>query len=294
MIRFATQSATPPVAARNPKQDVVHGERREDDYFWLRDKGLPAVAAYLEAENAYADALMQPTQALQQALYDEMLARIQETDQTAPYLDHGFLYFSRTVEGLQYPIHCRRRDGAETAEQVLLDLNLLATGKPFLALGVATVSDDNRLLAYSTDDTGFRQYTLEVKDLEQDALLPLRIPKVVSACWAADNTTLFYTVEDDTKRSHRLYRHRLGSGEHTLVYEVHRTVELDAFRLELGLFRLDVVNEEGNVGGSAVVRLEWHRRFARRALVLEEFDGRVPEQQAHLPQGSAGNPNGHA
>lgn len=215
----ATLSA-PPVARRVPKTDVVHGETRVDDYFWLRDKSDPAVAAYLEAENAYTDEVMAPTAALQERLYQDMLGRIQETDCSVPYPERGFFYYTRTEQGLQYEIYCRRRGHMEAPEEVLLDLNALAQDKPFLSLGNAVVSDDGRLLAYTTDDTGFRQYTLVVKDLEHGALLPLRIERVTSLAWAADSATLFYAVEDEqTKRSHRLYRHRLGSDEHTLVHD---------------------------------------------------------------------------
>jgi len=219
MTRFALQGATPPVARRTPRIGVVQGERRQDDYFWLREKSDPEVRAYLEAENAYTDAVLEPTVPLQEQLYREMLGRIQETDQSAPYAERGFLYYTRTEQGRQYPILCRKLPTDDAREHILLDLNRLAEGKPFFALGVALTSDDGRLLAYSIDETGFRQYTLQIKDLESEELLPLRVEKVVSAAWAADARTLFYTVEDHAKRSYRLYRQRLGDEAHELVYE---------------------------------------------------------------------------
>jgi oligopeptidase B len=185
----------------------------------LRDKQDPAVAAYLEAENAYTDAVMQLTTGLQEALYREMLGRIQETDESAPHRQRGFWYSTRTEEGKQYPLLLRRPVRPDAPPQLILDVNALAEGKPFMALGLAMVSDDDRLLAYSTDETGFRQYTLQVKDLEAGGLLPLRVEKVVTAAWAADSRTLFYTVEDEAKRSHRLYRHELGTDRHELVFE---------------------------------------------------------------------------
>jgi len=215
----------PPLAAKRPKVDVVHGERRVDDYFWLRDKANPEVAAYLEAENAYADAVMKPSEAFQGALYDEMLARIQETDVNVPYRQGAYFYYSRTEAGKQYPILCRkkaaRRQELEAApEEVTLDLNLLAEGHTFMALGAYTVSDDGALLAYSTDATGFRQYDLFVKDL-RTGVTGLRLAeKTGSVAWAADNATLFYTVEDEAKRQYRLYRHRLGASvADDLLYE---------------------------------------------------------------------------
>src|SRR5262245_37915378 len=118
----------PPIAKRVPKVDEVHGERREDDYFWMRDKSNPDVRAYLEAENAYTAAVMQPTEPLQKKLYDEMLARIQETDMGVPWRKGGYFYYSRTEQGKQYPIYCRKAGSLEAPEQVVLDMNALAAG----------------------------------------------------------------------------------------------------------------------------------------------------------------------
>jgi oligopeptidase B len=204
----------PPVARREPVETILHGDRRVDNYGWLDDKQSPDVLAYLNAENAYTNALLQGTEAFQERLYQEMLGRIQQTDLSVPYSLRGYLYFTRTEEGKQYPIHCRRLDAEASIEQTLLDLNALAEGHTFLGLGSFAVSDDNHLLAFSLDTTGFRQYTLEIKDLRSNETLPAHIDRVTSAAWAADNRTLFYTVEDEvTKRSHRLYRHTLGSTE---------------------------------------------------------------------------------
>jgi oligopeptidase B len=213
-------AASPPVAKRAPKVDLIHGERREDDYFWLRDKRNPDVAAYLEAENAYTDAVMKPTLAFQDALYKEMLARIKETDVNVPYRKGNFFYYSRTEQGRQYPIYCRKAWHLEAAEEVTLDLNTLAEGQKFMALGNYAVSDDGRLLAYSTDDTGFRQYTLYVKDLRTGQVEEKVAERVGSVAWAADDKTLFYTVEEEsTKRQYQLYRHVVGTPAHDLVYE---------------------------------------------------------------------------
>ncbi len=215
-----TGAATPPVARKIPKVDTVHGDRRQDDYFWMRDKANPDVAAYLEAENAYTDAVLKPTEAFQDALYKEMLARIKETDEEVPYRKGAYLYYSRTVEGQQYPIYCRKQGTLDAPEQVTLDLNQLAEGKKFMSLGAYVVSDDGRSLAYTTDDTGFRQYTLFVKDLTTGKTGAKVAEKVGSVAWAADGQTLFYTVEEEkTKRQYRLYRHAVGQAAHDLVYE---------------------------------------------------------------------------
>jgi oligopeptidase B len=215
-----TTIPSPPVARKQPKLDVVHGERREDDYFWMREKSNPDVAAYLHAENAYTDAVLAPTVPFQGALYDEMLARIQETDVNVPYRQGAYFYYSRTEQGKQYPIFCRKKDTLEAPEEVTLDLNRLAEGKTFLSLGAYAVSDDGTRLAYSTDSTGFRQYDLFIKDLRTGEVGAAVAAKTGSVAWAADDRTLFYTVEDEAKRHYRLYRHRLGAGgEDVLVFE---------------------------------------------------------------------------
>lgn len=209
----------PPVAAKVPKNDTIHGDVRVDNYYWLREKSSPEVMAYLEAENAYTDAVMGATLALQETLYAEMKGRIQETDLSVPYKLGGYFYYSRTEKGKQYPVRCRKQGSLDAVEEVTLDLNALAEGHSYLGLGAYTVSDDGHLLAYSTDVTGFRQYTLFVKDLRTGELLPDRVEKTISVVWAGDNRTLFYTVEDDAKRPYRLYRHELGQSDDALIYE---------------------------------------------------------------------------
>ena len=220
---------SPPVARRIPKVDVVHGDRRVDDYFWLRQKEDPEVLAYLRAENVYSDAVMRPTVPFQEALYREMLGRIKEDDESVPYRHGAHLYYARTEKGKQYPIMCRKSGSVEAPEQVTVDLNQLAEGHSFIALGAYSVNDDGHLLAYSLDYTGFREFTLYVKDLRSEALLPDRIERVTAVAWSADPEVFFYVTEDAAKRPHRLWRHRLGVPDDVLVYE-----EPDA------LFRLHV------------------------------------------------------
>ncbi len=210
----------PPVADRRPTQRAMHGDRWEDDYFWLREKSDPGVAAYLEAENTYAGAVLERVQPLANVLYAEMLGRIKQTDLSVPYGLGDFAYYTRTVEGQQYPLYCRKRGSEEGPEEIMLDLNAMAQGLSFMALGLLQVSHDGNLLAYSTDSTGFRVYTLWVKDLRTGELLPERVPGVGSAAWSSDDRTLFYTTEDEAKRQYRLYRHKLGAaGPDDLVYE---------------------------------------------------------------------------
>ena len=217
----AAPTAAPPTAPRRPHVDTLHGEVRSDDWFWLRTKSDPAVAEYLEAENAYARAVLAPTAALQERLYQEMLGRIKQTDLSVPVRDHGWWYYTRTEEGKQYPVYARKRGSLTAPEEITLDVNAMAQGQQFMSVGAHTVSDDGTLLAYSTDSTGFRQYTLRVKDLRTGRLLPDRMEKVVSVTWAGDGRTLFYTVEDHAKRSHRVLRHVLGTdpARDPVVYE---------------------------------------------------------------------------
>ncbi len=212
----------PPIARVERTETTLHNHTLVDDYAWLREKTSPEVIAYLEAENAYTDAVMLPTEALQKTLYDEMVSHIKETDESVPFRDGGYLYYSRTEQGRQYPIYCRKKGSVEAPEEVILDVNQLAEGEAFMAIGAFAVSDDGNLLAYSTDTTGFRQYTLHVKDLRNGELLGEHAERVGSVDWASDNSTLFYTVEDEEqKRQFQLYRHTLGAAhdEDVLIYE---------------------------------------------------------------------------
>ena len=212
---------------KKPTETPIHGVMLTDDYAWLRDKESPEVTAYLEAENAYAEAEMAPLADLREELYQEMLSHVKQTDVSVAFRDGGWWYYTRTEEGMQYPIHCRKRGGAagpevDAAEEVVIDGNALAEKFAFFAIGDTDISDDGRWLAYSTDTTGFRQYTLHIKNLESGETLPGTAERVGSLSWAADNRTLFYSVEDEQqKRQHQIWRHELGSphSEDVLVYQ---------------------------------------------------------------------------
>jgi oligopeptidase B len=212
---------SPPIAKKIPKVTEINGQKMVDNYYWLRDKQNPDVRAYLEAENAYTDAVMKPTEPLQKRLYDEMLGRIKETDVEVPYKEGGYFYYVRTEAGKQYGIRCRKKGSMDAAEEVVLDINDLAQGQKFMSLGAFVVSDDGNWLAYTTDNTGFRQYTLAVKDLRTGKALGDHAERVGSVAWANDNKTIFYTVEDaTTKRQYQVYRHTVGTtGSDPLMYE---------------------------------------------------------------------------
>ncbi len=271
----AAQSIQPPIAKKVPKVDIVHGDRRVDQYHWLRGKTNQQVVAYLKAEDAYAEAAMKPTRPLQKSLYQEMLGRIKETDQSVPYRKGDWLYYSRTEKGKQYPTLCRKlaSAGAKAKEQIVLDLNKLAKGGKYLGLGAAAVSDDGNWLAYSVDRTGFRQYTLQVKNLKTGRSGNEKIEKTGSVAWAADNRTLFYTVEDAAKRQYRLYRHAVGKlGEDPLLIE-----ETDEM-FDLGVGR----SRSGDylfLGSTSKTSAEY--RFLSAAAPLGEWKMVLPREKDH-------------
>ena len=215
-----TPSAIPPAAARIEHCETRHGATVSDPYYWLREKSNPMVADYLEAENRYTEAMTGHLQPFSDAIYAEMLGHIKQTDLSVPTRRGGYLYYARTEEGKQYPIQCRRKGDMDAAEEVLLDLNKLGEGRKYVGLGAFEVSDDQNLLAYTIDYTGFRQYGLYVKDLCRGETLADTTARVTSVAWAADNQTLFLTTEDEvTKRSDKLFRHVLGTDTFELLHD---------------------------------------------------------------------------
>jgi oligopeptidase B len=221
----------PPVAERKPLKTSIHGTELQDDYAWMRDKGSAEVTAYLEAENAYTAAAMSGTEALQESIYQEILSHIQEDDVSVPYADGAWEYLIRTEKGRQYARYCRRPVGRPDAEEVFLDVNALAEGQAFMSVGTLSVSPDGRLLAYTTDATGFRQYTLAVKDLTTGELLADTAERVGSLVWAADSARLFYVTEDEqTKRQDRVFRLALGGVAVEVFHEADERFNVDVGR----------------------------------------------------------------
>lgn len=218
----APPPAAPPLAAVRHHRTTIHGDAREDPWFWLRDRNDPATIAYLRAENAYTEQHMAATVPLQELLYREMVGRIQETDLSVPERDGEWLYYVRTEEGRQYPIHCRRRGSMDAAEEILLDENELALGHDYFRLAACEVSPDHARLAYATDLSGSEEYLLYVKDLATGQFVGQPVSGMSgNVAWAADSRTLFYTTLDAAHRPHRLYRHVVGEapGTSVLVYE---------------------------------------------------------------------------
>jgi len=214
----------PPVAKIEPVVDTMFGEERVDNYYWLRERGSDSanVFAYLEAENAYTDAVMGHTDDFVEELFQEIKGRIKETDLSVPVKRGDYYYYSRDEEGKQYKIYCRKKGSMDAEEEIILDVNVLAEGKEFLSLGPYEVSPDHKLLLYGTDELGNERYKLQVKNLETGEMYPEAVENVSSnATWANDNKTLFYTIVDDAWRPYQLYRHVLGTDpeEDVLVYQ---------------------------------------------------------------------------
>ena len=232
------QDLTPPEAARHPKNVSLHGDTRIDDYFWLREQSNPAVLAHLNAEAAYTAQYFAPLAGLKAQLYDEMLGRIQQSDEAAPVREGAFWYSSRTATGAQYPLLVRRAAKGpqreldlSAPEQVLLDLNALASTRKFLALGTVAVSPDGKRLLYALDETGARDFQLLAKDIDSGQALPLKIEKTAGAVWATDSQTLFYLTTNGAKRSNRLWRHRIGqTGPDALLFDE----KDELFNLDIG------------------------------------------------------------
>ncbi len=210
----------PPMAEKKTKTTNIHGETLVDDYFWLREKASPAVMAHLKAEDDYTESVMKPTKALQEKLYNEMVSHIKETDSQVPYRRGDYFYYTRTEKGKQYPIFCRMKGSIKADEEIVLDVNELAKGQKFMSIGMFIPSDDGNLLAYSTDNTGYRQYLLQIKDLRTGQVLPERVERINNLAWSTDNKTIFYVTEDAvTKRNDKFFKHVLGTDKYDLVYD---------------------------------------------------------------------------
>ena len=217
---------------------TAHGDTRIDNYFWLRDRKDPDTIAYLEAENAYTREKLQHTEDLQAALYAEMLGRIQQTDLSVPVKRDEYFYYTRTEEGKQYAIHCRKTESG--TEEILLNCNQLAEGHKYFRLGAFIASPNHRLLAYSVDFEGDEKYTVRVKNLGTGVLLADEIPNTSYTLeWAADNATFFYTTLDEALRPYKVFRHTLGVKEDALIYhepDERFTLELSSTRSRAYIF----------------------------------------------------------
>jgi oligopeptidase B len=208
-----TDSMKPPIAEKKPHELTIHGQTRVDDYFWLKERENPEVIKYLEEENAYTAHEMADTKQFQEDLYKEMRGRIKEDDESVPYKDNGYFYYTRYEQGKEYQLHCRRKGSMDAPEEVFIDENELAKGHDYFSLGGIDISDDNKIAAYAVDTVSRRVYTMYFKNLETGKLYT----ETVAGCsgggsWAADNKTFFYNgIDLETLRTYHIMRHELGT-----------------------------------------------------------------------------------
>ncbi len=283
------EKAATPVAEKRPYRLSLHGDDRADDYFWMRDSrgGAEAsisdakLAAYLEAENAYTDAIMQPTAALQDTLYSEILARLEESDLSLPYRQGDFYYYFRAEAGKAYEIFCRKRGSLDAPEEVLLDQNELAKGYEYFYLGVCEVSPDGQILAYSADTSGSEQYTLFFLNLTTLAHYPENIAFVSSFAWANDSKTCFYTQVNAANRPDKLFRHAVGN-EPALDVTIYREVD-EAFELEVSKTRSQayILMRSASITSSEVHYVESDRPTNAFKLIHPRTAGMLYQAEHH-------------
>lgn len=217
----ALKTIKPPVAAINHREIAFNDTVLYDDYFWLRDRENPEVIAYLNAENGYADSVMQPYDQLQEHLFEELKARIKDEDRTVPIEEDNYFYYQKTEKDKQYPIYCRRKGNMNADEEIVLNLNELAEGQPYFSLGSLDVSPDHQMVAYTSDTIGDESYSLYIKNLTTRELIEAPIGDLSYAlAWANDNQTLFYTTRDEAYRPYKVFLHKIGSAylEDKMVY----------------------------------------------------------------------------
>ena len=212
-----------PSATKKPQLLEIHGHQRQDPYYWMNDRENPEVIDYLNAENAYLKEVMKPTEVLQNQLFEEMKGRIKEQDESVPYFKSGYFWYTRYEKGSEYPIFCRKLGSLEALEEIILDVNILATGKSYYQVAQAATSTNQKILAFAADEVGRRIYTVHFKNLETQEILEDQIPEVTgNFVWAADQSSIFYSKQDsETLRSFQICKHILGSSSSTdqLIYE---------------------------------------------------------------------------
>ncbi|TAF63994.1 MAG: S9 family peptidase [Cytophagales bacterium] len=225
----------PPKAEKQPQKLEKHGHVRIDDYYWLKEREDTKVIQYLEAENQYTESIMQPTKALQEKLFEELKGRIKQNDQSVPYFENGYWYYTRFEEGKEYPIYCRKKGTLDAKEEIMLNVNELAAGKKFCNAGVIDVSDDNKMIAFRMDTVGRNNFTIHFKDLSTQKILPDAMPNTWgNMVFMADNKTVIYVTKDlTTLRSDKVYRHVLGTevkNDELIFHEKDETYDLGVGR----------------------------------------------------------------
>ncbi len=225
----------PPVAKKIPTELTIHGDTRIDNYYWMNERENPEVIAYLEAENAYKDSVMKHTEPLQEKLFEEIKSKIKQEDESVPYKENGYYYYTRTVPEKEYYLVCRKKDNLEAKEEIIMDVNQMAEGYEYFAIGGSEISPDNKILAYGEDTVSRRQYTVYFKNLETGEILSDIIPFTTgSVTWANDNKTVFYILKDTvTLRSEKIMKHILGTpveNDMEVYYEADETFNTYIFK----------------------------------------------------------------
>lgn len=217
------ENVTPPEAEKIPVELINHGDTRVDNYYWMKERDNPKVKSYLEQENGYLNKIMVHTEALQQELYDELTGRLKQDDESAPYKQNGYYYYTRYEESKEYPIYCRKKGDLEAEEEIMLNVNEMSEGYDYFNVARLSVSPDNKWLAYGVDTVSRRLYTIHFKNLETGELLPDKLPNTsADPTWANDNKTVFYTTKNtETLLSEKIYKHKINTdvSEDELIYE---------------------------------------------------------------------------
>ena len=215
-----TDFPAPPIAEVAPDTFVNFGQQRIDNYYWLKDKSNPKVIDYLNAENVYTESVMASTKELQETIYEEILGRIKEDDESYPSFKNGYWYYSRTEKGKQYRTYLRRKGSLDAEEEIIFDVNKMAEGTPAFIFAGYSVSPDNSKVAYLFNETGsYAEYVMKFKDLNTDEEIGYTVIGATSMTWANDNQTLFYGVIDQTLRPYQIHRRALNESQSTLIYE---------------------------------------------------------------------------
>ena len=211
VISVSLYGVQPPVAPQKTHITKINGCILKDDYYWLRDRNDSNVIKYIRAENRYTETMLKPVKKLENKIYNEIIGRIKQTDLSVPYKDGDYYYYTKYIKGKQYPVFCRKKGDLEAKEAIILDQNELAEGHQFYSLRFLGVSPDGNLLAYAVDTNGSERYTLYIKNLNSGKLLPERIYNVSGVVWANDNKTIFYTTNDSTNRTYRVFKHEVNN-----------------------------------------------------------------------------------
>ncbi len=235
--KIVTSNIDAPVAKKKPFEITKHNHKRTDNYYWLNNRNDPEVIRYIEEENEYTRKILSDTENLKQKLFNEIIGRIKQEDESVPYKLNGYYYYTRYVAGKEYPIYCRKKESLNNNEEILLDVNELAKGYDYYHVTGLSVSPDNKMLAFGVDAVSRRIYTIHFKDLQSNEILKDEILNTTgSAIWANDNKTLFYSVKDDSLRPYKIFRYKFNEQleDEEIFHETDETYAADVYKSKSG------------------------------------------------------------